>query len=92
MSIFALGRKEKEKKKKEVPDQRSEEKEKKKIPNQRLEESKKKKKEKFTIKDRKKTKEIYREVFGLDNILTIQNCHKQTRKEMKPRLEVVLSL
>ena len=73
MSILALGRKQKKRGK-----------QKEKIPNQRLEESKKKKKEKFTIKDRKKTKEIYREVFGLDNILTIQNCHKQTRKETKP--------
>ena len=91
MPIFALGRKEKEKKKK-VPDQRSKEEEKKKIPNQRLDESKKKKKEKFPIEDRMKTKEIYRKVFGPDNICAIQNFHKQTRKERKPRLEVVLSL
>jgi len=69
-------------KKKKVPNQRSEEnkrKETKKFPDQRSEESKKrkfpikdwkkaKKKENFPIEDRKKTKEIYRKVFRPDNI------------------------
>jgi len=81
-----IGRKQKTKK---VPDQRSEERKRRKFP---IKDWKKaKKKEKFLIKDRKKTKEICRKVFGPDNIWTIQNCHKKTRKERKSRLEVVLS-
>jgi len=43
--------------------------EKEKIPNPRVGESKKKREErKFLIKDQKKTEEIYRKVFGSDNI------------------------
>jgi len=42
---------------------------------------KQKKERKFLVKDRKKTKEIYRKVFGPDNIWTIQNCHQVNKKK-----------
>jgi len=54
MSILALGKQKKRKKKR-------------KIPNQRVGESKKKER-KFPIKDRKKTEETSRKVFGPDII------------------------
>ena len=41
---------------------------------------KKAKERKFPIKDRKKTEEICRNVFGPDNIWTIQNCHQVSKK------------
>ena len=53
--------------------------------------NKAKEKERFPINGRKRKKGIYKKVFRLDNIWTIQNCHKQ-KKEKKPQLEVVLSL
>jgi len=65
---------ENKKKEKESSRTKIRRKQKNKILNQRLGESKKERK--FPIKDRKKRKEIYRKVFGPDNILTIQNCHK----------------
>ena len=39
------------------------------------------KRKKFPIKDRKKIKEIYRKVFGPDNIWTIQNCHQSKHRK-----------
>ena len=75
MSILALGRK-----------QRKEN------SQSRLEESEKKgRKKNSRSKIRRKQKEIYRKVFGPDNIWTKQNCH-QVKKEKKPRPKVVLSL
>ena len=79
---------ESKKKRKEIPNQRVGEskKKRKKIPNQRMGESKKGKKEKerkLLIKDRKKPEEMCREVFGPDNIWTIQNCHQMNEKRRK---------
>ena len=78
----------------ECPSLPSEENKEKKVPNQRLKESKRRK---FPIKDWKKTKEKKRKIPNQRSKenkrnWTIQNCHKQTRKETKPWLEVVLSL
>jgi len=53
---------------KEIPNQKSGRKQNEKIPNRRVGERKKEKK--IPIKDRKKTREIYRMVFGPDNIWT----------------------
>ena len=86
MSILALRRKQKKKKKKFPIKYRKKAKD---------ENSQSKIGRKQNIKKnsrRKKTKEIYKKVFRPDNIWTIQNCHKQIRKERKPQLEVVLSL
>ena len=65
MSILALGKQQIKRKGK--------------FPIKRVAESKKERK--FPIKDRKKTKEIYRKVFGPDNIWTIQNCHQVNKKK-----------
>ena len=82
---------ENKKKKKEFPiKDRKKTKRKKKVPGQRSKENKGKK-IKSLIKDRKKMKEAYKKSSDQANIQTIQNCHKQIRKERKPQLEVVIS-
>ena len=53
-----------------IKEREKEKKKRKKIPNQRMEESKKEE-----SSWSKKPKEMCREVFGPDNIWTIQNCH-----------------
>jgi len=85
MSILALGRKQKKgsKKRKFPIKEREKAKEKRK-------KIKKGRKENSRSRIGIKTEEICRKVFGLDNILTIQNCHQV--KERKPRHKVVLSL
>ena len=70
----------KQNKKKESSRSRIERKQRKKIPNQKRG-RKQKKERKFPIKHRKKIEEIYRKVFGPDNIWTIQNCHQVNKKK-----------
>ena len=78
MSILTLGSK--KRKRKEIPNQRVGEskKKRKKIPNQRMGESKKE-----GSSWSKKPEEMCREVFGPDNIWTIQNCHQMNKKGRK---------
>ena len=68
----------KEAKKFPIKEWEKEKKKRKEIPNQRMGESKKEESSRS-----KKLEEICREVFGPDNIWTIQNCHQMNKKEGK---------